>query len=167
MEKLAAMDANAKDKELLFLKDKVLQLQTQASTLQKRIKKKGKRPHYTLNKRLFILWHIETFQIPRRRVSEYYGIARSTLYRWIHKIEDQTRSPTTPANKTSSEIAALVLEITKAHIDWGRFQSLFFCFIRYISVPVAVEVTGQQGIGKAVKGKFRIKDGRVQVLVAV
>ena len=122
MEKIAAMDADAKDKELLFLRDKVHQLQTQVTILQKRIKKKGKRPHYTLHERLFILFHLEAYQIPRRRVSEYFGIARSTLYRWLHKIEDQTKSPTTPANKTPLEIAALAWEITKANVDWGRVR---------------------------------------------
>ena len=86
LEKLVAMDADAKDKELLFLRDKVHQLQTQVSILQKRIRKREKCPRYTLRERLFILCHMETFQIPRRRVTEYFGIARSTLlnnYTWF------------------------------------------------------------------------------------
>ena len=117
LEKLAAMDADTKDNELLFLRDKVHQLQTQVSILQKRIKKKNKKPRYSLRERLLILCHMEAYQIPRRRVTEYFGIARSTLYRWLHKIVDQTRSPTVPANKTPLEIASLVREITKANID--------------------------------------------------
>ncbi len=122
LEKLAAMDADAKDKELLFLRDKVHQLQTQVSILQKRIRKKEKNPRYTLRERLFILWHMETFQIPRRRVTEYFGIARSSLYCWLHQIDDKKKSPIVPANKTPMEIAALVWEITKANVDWGRFR---------------------------------------------
>ena len=86
LEKLAAMDADAKDKEILFLRDRVFQLETQVSILQKRIRKKEKNPRYTLRERLFILWHMETFRIPRRRVTEYFGVARSTLYRWLHQI---------------------------------------------------------------------------------
>jgi transposase InsO family protein len=122
LEKLVAMDADAKDKELLFLRDKVHQLQTQVSILQKRIRKREKCPRYTLRERLFILCHMETFQIPRRRVTEYFGIARSTLYRWLHQIDGEKKSPTEPANKTPMEIAALVWEITKANVDWGRVR---------------------------------------------
>ena len=122
LEKLAAMDTDAKDKELLFLRDKVHQLQTQVTILQRRIKKNGKKSRYILRERLLILCHMEAYQIPRRRVTEYFGIARSTLYRWLHKIEDQTNPPTTPANKTPLEVAALVWEITKANVDWGRVR---------------------------------------------
>ena len=43
LERLVAMDADAKDKELIFLRDKVHQLQTQVSILQKRIMKKWKK----------------------------------------------------------------------------------------------------------------------------
>ena len=65
---------------------------------------------------------METFQIPRRRVKEYFGIARSTLYRWLHKIEDHEHSPAEPANKTPLEIAALIWEITKANVNWGKLR---------------------------------------------
>jgi len=122
LEKLAAMDVDAKDKELLFLRDRVYQFQTQVSVLQKRIRKREKNPRYSLRERLFILWHMETFQIPRRRVTEYFGVARSTLYRWLHQIDDERKPPIVPANKTPMEIAALVWEITKANVDWGRFR---------------------------------------------
>jgi transposase len=64
---------------------------------------------------------METFQVPRRRVTECLGIAKSTLYRWLHKIEEQTPSRT-PANKTPLEIASLVWEITKANVSWGRVR---------------------------------------------
>ncbi len=89
LKRLATMDINEKDKEILFLRDTVDQLKMQVSILQKGIKKKQKNPRYTLREKLFILWQMEIFQIPRRRVTEYFGIARSTLYRWLHKIEDQ------------------------------------------------------------------------------
>ena len=88
LKRLASMDIHGKDKELLFLKDKVYQLQTQASILQKRIKKQQKKPRYTLRERLFILWHMETFQIPRRKIAEHLGVFRSTVYRWLHNIQD-------------------------------------------------------------------------------
>jgi transposase len=117
----AAMDADAKDKEILFLKDRVYQLEMQVSIPQKRLNKKGKKPRYEVRERLLILWHMEAFQIPRRKVSRYFGIARSTLYRWLHKIEDEKPSGT-PANKTPTEIASLVWEIPKANLSWGRIR---------------------------------------------
>ncbi len=55
LKRLAAMEVDAKDKEILFLRDMVEQLQMQVSILQKRIKKKQKKPRYTLRERLFIL----------------------------------------------------------------------------------------------------------------
>ncbi|MHC4329167.1 MAG: DDE-type integrase/transposase/recombinase [Planctomycetota bacterium] len=121
LRRLATMDTNEKDKEILFLRDMVGQLRMQVSILQKGIKKKPKNPRYTLREKLFILWQMETFQIPRRRVTEHFGIARSTLYRWLHKIEDQ-QQPSSPANKTPMEIAFLVWEITKSNVSWGRIR---------------------------------------------
>jgi hypothetical protein len=59
LKRLAAMDTETKDKEILFLKNKVYQLEMQVSILQKRIQKRQKKPRYTLRERLFILWHIE------------------------------------------------------------------------------------------------------------
>ena len=115
------MDAETKDKEIVFLRDKVNQLQMQVSILQKGLQKKQTNKRYTLRERLFILYYMETFQIPRRRVTEYLGIAKSTLYRWLHKIEDQNQS-SIPPNKTPMEIASLVWKITKANVSWGRVR---------------------------------------------
>ncbi len=121
LKRLARMDADTKDKEVIFLRDKVFQLQTQVFILQKSAKKKQKNPRYTLRERLFIICHMETFQIPRCKVTEHLGIAKSTLYRWLHKIQDQNNSRI-PLNKTPRQIASLVWEITKANISWGRFR---------------------------------------------
>jgi len=65
------MEVNAKDKEIIFLRNMVEQLQMQVSILQKGIKKKQKNPRYTLREKLFILWQMETYQIPGRRATEY------------------------------------------------------------------------------------------------
>ncbi len=121
LKRLAAMDVDAKAKEILFLKDRTYQLEMQVSVLQKQRTKKGKNPRYTIRERLLILWYIEAFQIPRRRVSRYFGVARSTLYRWLHKMEDQ-KPCSSPVNKTPTDIAALVWEITKANVCWGRVR---------------------------------------------
>jgi transposase InsO family protein len=121
LKRLAWMDIDEKDKELIFLRDKVTQLQTQVSILQKAHKKQTNNKRYTLREKLFILCYMENFQIPRRRVTEHLGIARSTLYRWLKNIEERAQA-VIPANKTSTELAALVWQITKANACWGRFR---------------------------------------------
>ncbi|HUU15515.1 MAG TPA: hypothetical protein VMW72_00065 [Sedimentisphaerales bacterium] len=63
LKRLAAMEVDAKDKEIIFLRDMVEQLQMQVSILQKRIKKKQKKPRHTLRERLFILWQMETYVV--------------------------------------------------------------------------------------------------------
>lgn len=122
LERLRAMDDESKDKEILFLRDRVSQLETHISILLKRMKKKEPHPRYTIRERMFILTYMETFQIPRRRVTEFFGVARSTLYRWLRRIEEQAGSPREPANKTPTEIAILVWEIARVNVDWGRVR---------------------------------------------
>ena len=121
LKRLSKMDADDKDKEILFLHDKVYQQQMQITILQKGARKKQKNPRYTIREKLFIICHMETYQIPKCRVTEHLGIAISTLYRWLHKIEEQTPSRI-PANKTPAEIAFLVWEITKNNISWGKVR---------------------------------------------
>ena len=121
LKRLSKMDAYEKDKEIIFLRDKVDQQQMQITILQKRLQNKHTNKRYTLREKLFILCYMETFQMPRYRVKEKLGIAKSTLYRWLHKIEEQQQS-STPHNKTPLEIAALVWEITKANVTWGRIR---------------------------------------------
>jgi hypothetical protein len=79
LRRLATRDVDAKAREILFLKDRVYQLEMQVSILKKQVRKKGKRPRYEVRERPLILWHIEAFQIHRRKVTRHFGIARSTL----------------------------------------------------------------------------------------
>jgi len=72
--------------------------------------------------KLFILWHLEYFQIPRRHVSKTFGIARSTLYRWLRRIDDIPNSIQQPWNKTPESLTALVWRISRDNIDWGRVR---------------------------------------------
>ncbi|MHC5092903.1 MAG: hypothetical protein ACYSO2_03265 [Planctomycetota bacterium] len=107
LKRLSKMDVDEKDKEIIFLRDTVDQQQMQITILQKGLQKKQTNKRYTLREKLFILSYMEIFQVPRRRVKEKLGVAKSTLYRWLHKIEEQT-PPRIPANKTPAEIAALI-----------------------------------------------------------
>jgi transposase len=64
---------------------------------------------------------METYQIPRRKIAEHLGVSRSTVYRWLHKIQDD-RHVRIPANKTPTDIVALVWEIAKSNMSWGRVR---------------------------------------------
>jgi len=122
LEEIAKMDIDEKDKELVFLHDRVFELETLVAILQKQRKKNIKKPRYSLRERLFILWHMEYFQIPRRKVTKYYGIARSTLYRWLQRTDDTPKEAVEPANKTPRGIATLIWEIAQTNIDWGKVR---------------------------------------------
>ena len=119
LKRLSKMDIDSKDKEIIFLRDKVNQQQMQITILQKGTRKRQKNPRYTIRERHFIICHMETFQIPKCRITEHLGIAKSTLYRWLHKIQDQNNSRI-PVNKTSMKIASLLWEITKDNVSWGQ-----------------------------------------------
>ena len=124
LEALVNANTDEKSKEILILEDQVRQLREQVTILRKLLRR---RPHrtkrkYTLEERLFILVHLEYYQIPRRKVTEYFGIARSTLYRWLHGIDHQPVFQKEPPNKTPAEVARLVWEIAKTNIGWGRFR---------------------------------------------
>jgi transposase len=101
-------------KEIVFLENRIYQLDMQVSILQKHLGKKGKSPRYSIHERLLILWYAETLQALKRKASRHLVIARSTLYRWLHKTEDQ-KSSGSPANRTPAEIA-------KANTSWGRIR---------------------------------------------
>ena len=123
LESIAGMSADERDKEIVFLRDQVHQLKTQVEILQKRYHAPSKKPCYTLKERLFVLWHMEYFQIPRRKVTETFGIARSTLYRWLEQIQGETENTERHAwNKTPEELAWLVWRIAGDNIQWGRIR---------------------------------------------
>jgi len=68
LKRLSKMNIDDKDKEILFLRDRVYQLKLQISIWQKAQQKKYNN-RYTIQEKLFILHYMETFQIPRRRVN--------------------------------------------------------------------------------------------------
>ena len=121
LKRLSKMDIDDKDKEILFLRDKVYQLKLQVSILQKSLQKKPNNKPYPISEKLFIFNYMEAFQVPRRRVTEHLGIARSILYRWLHKIEEQAQLYIL-ANKTPSEVATLVWKRVKNNVGNGRVR---------------------------------------------
>jgi hypothetical protein len=59
LKRLSAVDADAKAKEILYLKDRVYQPEMQLAILQKQLTRKGTKPRYEVRERLLILWPIE------------------------------------------------------------------------------------------------------------
>ncbi len=122
LESIASMSVDDKDKEILFLRDQNEKLQLQVNILQKNANKNARSPRYTLAERLHVLWFMEVYQIPRRKVSDYLGVARSTLYRWLRRIDDACPSPSPPHNRTPNAAAQLVWEIARVNLSWGRVR---------------------------------------------
>jgi len=80
LESIVKMSLGEKCKDIIFLRDRIYQLETQIHIFQKQAHSLSGKPRYNLKDRLFILWHMEYFQIPKRHVTKTFGIARSTLY---------------------------------------------------------------------------------------
>ena len=115
-------DAESSEKELLFLQARVEELESEARVLRALLKKTNNRRRYTLKQRLQVIFHLELFQIPRRQVKKYFGISRSTLYRWLRRVDQVPRCGDEPRNKTPADIAALVWEIARTNVNWGRIR---------------------------------------------
>ena len=113
---------DTEDKELIVLRDRIEQLQSEVEILQKQLRKLGKKPRYNIRERLLVIFHLEYFQIPRRQVTAVFRIARSTLYRWLHDIQDRSNDRGPAHNKTPVGIATLVWEVARVNIPWGRFR---------------------------------------------
>jgi transcriptional regulator with PAS, ATPase and Fis domain len=126
LESIAKLTIDEKDKEILFLRDRIYQQESQIKIFQKQIQSSSCKTRYSPKERLFILWHMEYFQIPRRRVTKTFGVARSTLYRWLKRIDDEPKSTQEPWNKTPESLVIFVWRISRDNIDWGRVRILAF-----------------------------------------
>ena len=78
LESIAKLPIDEKDKEIFFLRDRIYQLETRIKIFQKQVYSSSSKTRYPLKERLFILWHMEYFQIPRRQLKKTFGIAKST-----------------------------------------------------------------------------------------
>jgi len=63
--------------EVLFLRDRVAQLETELTLIRIQADRTGRKPRYTVKERLLVLWYLEYFQIPKRQVKKRLGVARS------------------------------------------------------------------------------------------
>ena len=112
--------------ELARLRDENRQLKSENHLLKSRF---GEAPHkrrYTPTQRLQILWHMAYYRIPRSRVKDHFLIAKSTLYRWLHAVEEgnlgDRKARTESARKTPQEIAEMICEIFQANPHFGRHR---------------------------------------------
>jgi transposase InsO family protein len=86
----------------------------------------GKRPRkpYPLMERLRIIWLMEYFQIPQRRLENTLGVSRSSVRRWLKAFEmgslGRRYEPKEPVNKTPREIAELIWGIFQQNPMWGK-----------------------------------------------
>jgi len=67
--------------DLMAVRDENHQLKFENRLLRSRLHDAPSRKRYSPMQRLQILWHMAYYSIPRQRVREHFGIAKSTLYR--------------------------------------------------------------------------------------
>jgi transposase InsO family protein len=92
--------------------------------LESRLGEKRPRKPYPLTERLRIIWLMEYFQIPHRRLEKTLGVSRSSVRRWLKAFErgslGKRYEPKEPVNKTPREIAQLIWEIFQQNPMWGK-----------------------------------------------
>jgi transposase InsO family protein len=118
---IAASRESSKDKEIIFLRDRVAELQSQVEIL-RQLHKPDNTTRYTPCLRLRVIFHLTYFGVPRRKVEKCLGIARSTLYRWLHNLTDRPKRPRKAWNRTPAALASLVWDIARANWTWGRVR---------------------------------------------
>jgi hypothetical protein len=116
---LAEMTAAATTSRLAALEARVVSLEdalqlrdAHIAVLESRLGKKRPRKPYPLMERLRIIWLMEYFQIPQRRLRDMLGVSRSSVKRWLTGFAEgklgKRDEPNAPANKTPREIAELI-----------------------------------------------------------
>jgi transposase InsO family protein len=75
-----------------------------------------------LRERFLILYHVSYFDVPRRRVQQTFGVARSTFYRWLRRIDGNGGSRRIAWNRTPAVLARFVWQVAAANAHWGRVR---------------------------------------------
>ena len=68
---------------VVTLEDRLELREAHIAVLESRLGKERSRKPYPLMERLRIIWLMEYFQIPRRRLEETLGVSRSSVQRWL------------------------------------------------------------------------------------
>ena len=94
--------------------------------LESRLGQERPRRPYPLMERLRIIWLMEYFRIPGRRLRETLGVSRSSVRRWLKGFAEgklgKRNEPREPVNKTPMEIAQLIWEVFRQNPLWGRHR---------------------------------------------
>jgi transposase InsO family protein len=116
----------ALEARVMVLEDMVEQRDAHIAVLQGRLGEERPRKPYPLMERLRIIWLMEYFEIPGRRLKEMLGVSRSSVRRWLKGFEEgklgKGNEPQEPVNKTPREIAELIWEIFRQNPLWGRWR---------------------------------------------
>jgi len=111
---------------IMVLEDAVAFRDARLEVMAKRLGEERPRRPYPLLDRLRLLWLIEYYQIPKRRVKDTFGVARSSVHRWLKAFQQGKaggrRPAAEPVNKTPREIAELIWDIFMRNPMWGRHR---------------------------------------------
>jgi len=120
----AAGDGVEVEAEKVMLRDTIELLVEQLACAQRRLKAASSRMPYSPAERLHILWCIEYFGISRRQIPKHFGVARSTVWRWLRRLQDGVglcgRKCQVSVRQTSEELVRLVWEVHELNAEWGR-----------------------------------------------
>jgi len=111
---------------VVSLEDSLDLREAHISVLESRLGHERPRRPYPLMQRLRIMWLMEYFRIPGRRLRETLGVSRSSVRRWLNGFSQgrlgKRNEPKEPVNKTSREIAELIWQIFRHNPPWGRHR---------------------------------------------
>ncbi len=120
----AAGEGAEAEAENVALRDTVELLTEQLACAERRLKAAGIRKPYSPKERLHILWCIEYFGLSRRQIPKYFGVARSTVWRWLRRLQDGVglcgRKCQGCVRRTSEELIRLVWQVHELNPEWGR-----------------------------------------------
>jgi transposase-like protein len=107
--------------ENVTLRDTVEFLIERLACAERRLRAGGIRRPYSVAERLRIIWCVEYLGITRRQIPKRLGVARSTVWRWLHRLQDgvglcgqQCRAS---GQRTSEALARLVWEMHRANLS--------------------------------------------------
>src|SRR3990172_2601229 len=118
------LDSDREDvlKENIVLRLKVAELEDLVTILRSQLRARSGRRRLTVKEKLLVLWHMKAFNIPKRRAKEYYGVACSTIYRWLDSVVPVDTSGKEPANITPKDLVAFVWKIAQSSPAFGKLK---------------------------------------------
>ena len=120
----AAGDGAGSQAENVLLRDTVELLPERLACAERRLKAANIRKPYSLAERLRILWCVEYFGVSRRQIPKHFGVARSTVWRWLRRFQDGVGlcggKCQASLRRTSEELVRLVWEVHELNAEWGR-----------------------------------------------